>query len=394
MILWVGFGLSLLALLIVSRRDLALSMGIAALVLGGFSLPPGAFLSVLGRTISDPTVLLLAFIVGVIPLIGGVMELSGEMDRLVANLKIGLRPFLAFAPALLGLLPMPGGALLSAPVLERRAPHSPPALKAAANVWFRHILLLVYPLGPSLIASARIAHFDVYSVIPYLMIPFGVSLLLGYFFILRGVDPEPPLSSRFSPAGFFLPFLIIVIAPLLDIILKGSVRLPYPEIGTAVGVTVSLILAMSIGRLRPKRLGGVFIKMRPLKYALIILAMFAFLNVFKVSGVPERIGALNLPPLVLTVLIGPLLGLITGRIQAPISIIVPIFVTAYGAISAPAFALTYFAVFLGYILTPVHPCISVSLEYFDVSLWALFRRMAAPAILGLAAAVVAALFLL
>jgi len=127
---------------------------------------------------------------------------------------------------------------------------------------------------------------------------------------------------------------------------------------------------------------------------LIILAMFVFLNVFKVSGVPERIGALNLPPLVLTVLIGPLLGLITGRIQAPISIIVPIFVTAYGAISAPAFALTYFAVFLGYILTPVHPCISVSLEYFDVSLWALFRRMAVPAILGLAAAVVAALFLL
>jgi len=394
MIVWAGFALSLVALLVVSRRDLALAMAIAAVVLGGFTLSPTAFLGVLKETISDPSVLLLSFIVGVIPLIGGVMELSGEMDRLVANLKIGLRPFLALSPALLGMLPMPGGALLSAPVLERRAPHAPPELKAAANVWFRHVLLLVYPLGPSLIASAKIAHFDVYTVIPYMMIPFGLSLLLGYFFILRRVEPELTLPSRFSLGGFFFPLLIIVIAPILDIVLKRSIDLPYPEIGTAAGVTASLILAVVIGRFDPKRLGSVFGKMRPLKYALIIVTMFAFLNVFRVSGVPELIGAISFPPLVLSVLIGALLGLITGRIQAPISIIVPIFITAYGAMSAPAFAVTYFSVFIGYILTPVHPCVSVSLEYFDISLWALFRRMAVPALLGLAASAVVGLFVL
>jgi len=365
MIVWAGFALSLVTLLLVSRRDLALAMAIAAVILGASTLTGGGFLRVLWETISDPSVLLLSFIVGVIPLIGGVMELSGEMDRLVANLKIGLRPFLALAPALLGMLPMPGGALLSSPVVERRAPHAPPELKAAANVWFRHVLLLVYPLGPSLIASAKIAHFDVYTVIPYMMIPFGLSLLLGYFFILRRVEPEPAIPSRFSFVGLFSPLLIIIIAPVLDIILKRSVRLPYSEIGTAVGVTASLVLAIAIGRFHPKRIGSVFVKMRPLKYALIIVAMFAFLNVFEVSGVPERIGAISFPPLVLTVLIGSLLGLITGRIQAPISI-----------------------------MTPVHPCVSVSLEYFDVSLWALFRRMAVPALLGLAASAIVGLFVL
>jgi len=116
---------------------------------------------------------------------------------------------------------------------------------------------------------------------------------------------------------------------------------------------------------------------------LIILAMFAFLNVFTTSGVPERIGAMSLPPIVLCIVIGALLGLITGRIQAPMSIIVPIYVTTYGAMSAPAFAATYFAIFLGYILTPIHPCISVSLEYFQTSLAAFIRRLAIPTAIAL-----------
>jgi len=57
--------------------------------------------------------------VAIIPLIGGGLEESGRMAELVSNLRIGRRAFLASSPALLGMLPMPGGALLSAPLVER-----------------------------------------------------------------------------------------------------------------------------------------------------------------------------------------------------------------------------------------------------------------------------------
>jgi len=50
--------------------------------------------------------------------------------------------------------------------------------------------------------------------------------------------------------------------------------------------------------------------------------------------------------------------------------------------SAPVFAVTYFAVFLGYILTPIHPCISVSVEYFRTSMGPFLRRMIVPATIG------------
>lgn len=378
MMLWIGFSLAILLLLVFSRRDLALGMGMATLALALFTHSLGTFGQALWQTISDPSVLLLTLVVGMIPLIGGVMEASGEMDRLVANLRIGIRPFLALGPGLLGMLPMPGGALLSAPLVEQGAGHAPADVKAAANVWFRHVLLLIYPLGPDLIASAKIADLEVYSVIPYLIPSFALSLILGYVFLLRRVSGKLKQPGAFSWVGLFIPLCIILVAPVLDLVLKRAAPLPYTEIGTVVGVSASLFMGIVIGKIRLPQLGRIVRRAKPAKYMLIILAMFAFLNVFTSSGVPEQIGAMSLPPVVLCVVIGALLGVVTGRIQAPMSIIVPIYVTTYGAISAAGFAATYFAIVLGYILTPTHPCISVSLEYFQTSLGAYVRRMAIP----------------
>ncbi len=391
--LWIGFALSIVLLLFVSRRNLALGMAIAAAVLAAFTLTPASFGEALWQTISDPSVLLLALIVGLIPLIGGAMETSGEMGRLVSNLRIGVRPFLALAPALLGMLPMPGGALLSAPLIERGAGHTAPDVKAAANVWFRHALLLVYPLGPALIASAKIAGLDVYAVIPYLVPAFLLTLITGYVFLLRRASGRLSQSGAFSVVGLVVPLAIILAAPLLDLLLKGTIDLPVAEIGTSVGVFVSLVAAMAVGRLRFRQFGAIFRRMTPWKYALIVLAMFTFLNVFTASGVPERIAAMTLPPVVLCVVIGAVLGLITGRIQAPMSIVLPIYFSTYGAMPAPVFALTYFAVFLGYILTPIHPCISVSVEYFETSMVPFLKRMIVPAAIGLVASLVVGLLL-
>jgi len=368
-------------------------MAVSAAVLAAFTLSPAAFGDALWRTISDPSVLLLALIVGVIPLIGGAMEISGEMERLVSNLRIGVRPFLAFAPALLGMLPMPGGALLSAPLIERGAGHTASDVKAAANVWFRHALLLIYPLGPALIASAKIADLDVYAAIPYLIPAFLVTIGTGYVFLLRRAGGRLSQRGAFSWAGLLVPLGIILAAPILDLVLKGTIALPVAEIGTSVGVTVSLVAAMAIGRLKLRQLGTIARRMTPWKYSLIVLAMFAFLNVFTSSGVPERISAMTLPPVVLCVVIGAILGAITGRIQAPMSVVVPIYVSTYGAMSAPLFALTYFAVFLGYVLTPIHPCVSVSVEYFKTSMGPFLRRLAEPAAIGLIASLAVGLFL-
>lgn len=394
MTVWIGVSLSLAALVYISRYSLPVGMGVSALILGVFTLSPAGIGTALLRTFGDPSVLLLAFVVGVIPMIGGVLEESGGIDQLVGNLRIGVRPFLALSPALLGMLPMPGGALLSAPLLERGAPKVSPDVKAAANVWFRHAFLLAYPLGSSLIASAKIAGLGLYTAILYLLPAFFLVIGLGYLFLLRKAHGKASYNERFSGGDLAVPLLIILAAPLIDLVLKKTLPLPYPEIGTAVGVTVSLGLGVGFARSRLKDLASIYRRMRPHYYAGIIFSMFFFLRVFQASGAPAVIAGLSLPPVVLCVAIGFLLGLITGRIQAPISVVVPIYLTTHAAVSGPAFGVTYFAIYLGYLITPIHPCVSVSLAYFKTSMLEFLRRMAVPVAIALLADLVVAWFVL
>ena len=369
-------------------------MTTAAVVLGLFTLSTSQMLTVLTRTFADPSVLLIAFVVGIIPLIGGALEESGEMDRLVANMRMRKRPFFAVAPALLGMLPMPGGALLSAPLIQRGGEGITADVKAAGNVWFRHAFLLVYPLGSSLIASAKIASVGLYQAILFLFPAFLLTVVIGYFILLGHVEGTMNYEGRFSLPGLVVPLGIIISAPVIDIVMKSTLPLSHPEIGTAVGVSASLLLAIVVGHIGGRKLLVIGKKMRPWKYALIILAMFLFLNVFTLSGSPQTLASLGLSPVLLCIVIGFVLGMITGRIQTPIAIVVPIFITAHGAMSLPAFAVTYFSIYLGYVISPVHPCVSVSIEYFSIPMSAFLRRMALPVTIAFAVDLVVALFIL
>ncbi|MEN6369381.1 MAG: DUF401 family protein [Thermotogota bacterium] len=384
MFLWIGFAAAVVLLVLLSRRSLALGLAAAALVLGAMTLSPAEIGAALWKTVSDPSVLLLALVVLLLPVLGGAMGVSGQMARLVDNLHVGVRPFLALAPGLLGMLPMPGGALLSAPLVERGAGHVAADVKAAANVWFRHVLLIVYPLGSALIASAKIAGLDVYATIPHLAPAFALSLLLGGVFLLRKAPrkSEVPAAAAFSLRGLLVPLGILLAAPALDLVLASAFRLPIREVGTAAGVLLSLALSAAVGRIGPKKLLRVAVRARPWTYAAIVLAMFAFLNVFASSGAPERLAGMSLSPLALCVGVAFALGLVTGRIEAPLAVILPIYASAYGPMTLPGFAVAYYAAFLGYVITPVHPCVSVSVAYFKTSIAALVRRLAPPVLVG------------
>lgn len=396
MITWIALIISLILLLVIAQRNLALGMFIAAIFLGLMTLSWDGFFSEVIDTFSDPSILSLAGLVAIIAMVGGILEESGQMKRLVENMRVGKRPFLGASPALLGMLPMPGGALLSAPMVESSGEELDGDTKAVINVWFRHVLYLIYPLGPALIASAKIANLDVYRTIPYLAPFFLFSVLIGYFFLLRETETEMRYTDVFSPRGLLLPLSIILLAPVVDIILKTFFNFPVSEYTTLIGVSLSFIGALAVSRYGSSDLYDVMWKMRPWKFALIVLGMFTFLNVFKASGAPGIIGDLAFPLPVLMVVIAFLLGLATGRIQAPASIVFPIFLARQGGEVVPlfAFAIAYFSIFIGYVISPIHPCISVSIEYFNTSVGPYVRKIALPALISIVAVGVLSVFLL
>jgi len=333
-------------------------------------------------------VLLLAVAMGMIALIGGSLEYSGLIEDLVSNLRLRRKNFLAFSPALFGMLPMPGGALLSAPLVERGGGNVPAHQKAALNVWFRHVLVLIYPLG-TLLVTAKIAGVNLYTAIVYLFPALLFIIALGYIFILKGVEGRNTYTSEFSARKLSIPLIIVLSAPILDIVLVAVFKLMH-ELLLVVAVSVSLALSFYFGHLSLKDVKPLSLKMKPWNFGLIIIAMFVFLNVFRSSGVPAFIAGLSLSRAVLIVGVGALLGFATGRVQVPFSILAPIYFSKYGveAMMPSIFALTYLSIFMGYVISPVHPCVLVSLEYFKTDLKSFFKILALPTAAVLLAAFV------
>lgn len=352
-----------------------------ALVLGFFTLPPGRVARALAGTLAAPGVWLLALAVSLIPLIGAALERTGRMQALVENLPVSRRTFFGLVPALFGLLPMPGGALLSAPFLERVGGPDP-ELRAAINVWFRHTLLLVYPISSSLIAAAKLAGLDVWQVIPYQVPGSALAMAVGYSVLLRRVPKEDRFQRNPSVKKALVTLGVILMAPVVDYVFKHLLPLPFPELATVMGVGASLILA---ARGMPGAAWAEAVRRgRPWRFGLIVLGMFAYLGVFRASGVSELIAGLRLPPQALTVAAGFALGFLTGRIQAPISILIPVYLAKFGTLTPWAFALSYFAVYLGYLISPVHPCLVVSVEYAGATLGKTVRELLPPTVAALA----------
>ena len=397
---WLGLFICIGVLLLVSRKSLPLAFALSAVTLGIFTLSPIGIWMGIWNTVTDPSILLLALAMGIIPMIGGVMEESGQMDRLVNNLRIGKRAFLVLSPALVGMLPVPGGALLSAPLVERVGEGVEGKAKAALNVWFRHIPFLLYPLGPALIVSAKIAGLGVYRVIPYLFPSFLVTLAIGWFFFLRGVEGKITYRGQFSIRNLLLPLGIILLAPLLDFLLQRTASV-HKSFGpgvegwtTVIAVSCSLVLALLLSDLSWNDIRGISKSMAPWNFSLMIIGMFIFFNIFKASGIPELMASLAFSEPVLC-LVSFFLGAATGRIQLPTSVVIPTYLSMVGGnpMNPVVFAFIFFSTLLGYFMSPVHPCVSVSVEYFGVRIGDYLKAMALPTFIALALTLVFTLIL-
>ncbi len=379
-IIWTGFILSILAILVISRWHLGASLLTAALVLALFTMGPGEFSSLGAETFTNPGIVMMAMAVAMIPMIGGYMETSGQMDSMVSNLRVNRRGFLGTVPALLGMLPMPGGALLSAPLVKKGGEGVSPESLVALNVWFRHALYLVYPISTALIVSSYLAGLDVYEVIPTLAPFFLITLGLGYWFFLREANGKITGKGKFSWKGLMIPLMTLLAAPIIDFLILKGLEPEIRETALILAVMVSFILAAYFARTNIRKSWKIAKKMKPWNFGSIIFGMFLFLAIFQNSGVPKLIGDLGLSSLALCVGVGFFLGLVTGRIQVPASIIIPIYLGSAGVLAMDPwhFAITYMSIFVGYVISPVHPCISVSLEYFGVDVKSFLRKMAIP----------------
>ncbi len=341
-------------------------------------------IAVFGIVFLDPSIILLAIAVTLIPILGAIMEESKMMLELIEKLNISKKFALMLSPALFGLLPVAGGALMSAPIVDQIDPELNVNKKVAINIWFRHVFILIYPLASTIIVSSVLTQIPLYTIVLVMLAPFSLMVLLGYIFLIKSI-PKTEKTNHRDLKRAFRNFIPIIIAPIIDILGRNIWPNVYSEIFLVIGLCFSLIIGLKFADYGLKSLFRFAKKMKVWRFPLLIIAMFLFLEIFIESGVPDQIATLNLP-LILFLILSFILGFSTGRAQLPLTILIPIYLTQYGLAVFPLieFALIYSATFLGYIITPLHPCVSYTYQYFKTGYKNTFKHLALPTFISFA----------
>ncbi|MEW5814589.1 MAG: DUF401 family protein, partial [Spirochaetota bacterium] len=121
------------------------------------------------------------------------MSETGTMKALVKyfRARFSKRASMAILPAVIGLLPMPGGALFSAPLVADCDTENGVSsnLKTRINYWFRHIWEYWWPLYPGVLLAVDISGLPIWQFMVILFPMTLFSVLGGYLFIIRKIHP-------------------------------------------------------------------------------------------------------------------------------------------------------------------------------------------------------------
>ncbi len=336
-----------------------------------------------------------------------ILSQSGRMKKTVDALKEWLsneKMLLGGLPALIGLLPMPGGALFSAPLVksvDSGNKLAPPHI-VAINYWFRHIWEYWWPLYPGVILAIALSGLQ--PGIYYLtMLPFTIAAIAtGYFFLLRKVNRNKHASHNSSFHLGDISKTLWPIGLLVIISICGSAILPkfnIPEsITNLVAMLIGLFLAITIiisgnPRVLISSLGMITSK-KNFSILLIVIGVQLFYTSLKlpigddavtlVSSMRDEFNNMGIPILLVMIILPFISGLITGIAFAYVGASFPLVIELLGAnpsnnVLIATVVFSYGIGFVGMILSPVHICFVVTNEYFNSRMLNAYKYLIGPA---------------
>ena len=399
-----AFGLILVLTRLKCPLSIAILAGAVALdVL--FGRGPVEILTLSAAGAVQPRTIGLVLVVVLMLVLSETMRRAGQLDEIVVLAKSFLRrPAVTMAalPALIGLMPMPGGAQLSAPMVESAAGGARvrPDRLSAINYWFRHIWEYWWPLYPGVMVATSLTRSDPAQFAMY-QLPLGVCMAASGLLLFRGSHPDLHRSAPRAAAGHVGRLLRATSTIWVILLVWGAVRavlalaLAPPAEGSplaaagrygplAVGLAVSLAWTMRMNRLGAGELLAVLKRTIIYKLAAIVVSVMIFWYAVREAGVAARIAGelarLRVPPEVVVAVLPLIAGLVTGLAVGFVGTSFPIVLAVVAEMPhsgsiRPYVALAYAFGHLGQMLSPLHICQVLSNEYFQAGSRAVYRRI-------------------
>ncbi|HON78439.1 MAG TPA: DUF401 family protein [Spirochaetota bacterium] len=390
-----SLGIILVLNRVTGRLYLAVAGGTVILALISGHGPASMGHIVFGKGLS-PNTLFLMFIIFQVIWLSRQMSDTGVMKDLVdsVNRAVSRRTSMAVLPAVIGLLPMPGGALFSAPLIDACDTENniDPLTKTEINYWFRHIWEYWWPLYPGVLLAVDLTGLP---MLEFIAIQFPLTILsvgAGAFFILRKVEHVRNHGSGKSDA---LRDTLRHIAPIIIIIASYGLIRAFIPAAAALNKYLPMIAGIALAQVylqirRP--LPGAVWKNVLLSGKTLQLAVLVFLiliyGAFISAPLPDgslimdhmrgELSSWGIPVIFVIMLIPFISGITTGIAVGFVGASFPIVVSLSGG-DISQLVLAYGCGYMGMILSPVHVCLVVTAEHFGTDVGTTLRKILYPA---------------
>jgi uncharacterized protein len=362
-----------------------------------------------------PKTLSLAIITALLLWLSGLMRASGQFEEIVSLARALLRrPGLTMAalPALVGLLPMPGGALFSAPMVQSAAGEHrvPGSALSAINYWYRHIWEHWWPLYPGVVLALTLTE-DEYLHFAMYQIPLGLIMATTGLLLFRGLHgdlhhkaaPPPPGTKRkllWATSPVWVIVLVWIAARLLlEHGVKPLLSEPAREhlehyakyLPLIVGLVASVAWTTRTRGLSARTVASTLCEWSVGRLVLMVVAVMIFQHVLGRAKAAEEIAAelqdYHVPIVIVVVALPYVAGLVTGLAIGFVGTSFPIVLALASASGDPGMVrvcivLAYAFGHLGQMTSPLHLCQIVSNDFFSTSFGPVYRRFLPSALLN------------
>ncbi len=322
-------------------------------------------------------------------------RVSGAIKDLGRELMLVIgRPRLVsvLVPAILGLLPVPGGALMSAPIVDEVGEYLgiDRVKKLFVNVWFRHVIFVVYPLSSVLVLTSILTGTSVWSLIEMQLPVMLIMIIVGYVIGLTRLQRQP-ISWKTLRGGnrvvllkLFSPIIAsITIALILSPFIDYRYNLPLNRlsmiIGIATGITILYIQTSST----PKTLLRIISSRETIELAMIGFSAMLLRKTLMGLDLGCFVSiSQHTNPLILVVLVPAIFSFVTGVNTTSIALSVPIIARIID-LTPPIASLLFVSAYISYIASPLHLCLIYSAKYYGVNITKSYKYLAPATITSL-----------
>jgi integral membrane protein (TIGR00529 family) len=320
--------------------------------------------------------------------IGAALEEIGLTKRLVPAIQ-GLfksrRFALALIPLIMGMLPTPGGIMLSAPMVREAGDKIgvERSRLAAINYLFRHQWEPVWPLFPAVPLIQGMLGISAFKLFSYHIALSAAGIIAGIITLLFfGIPPKQ--SDHKHTERHIGHHLLNFLHAFWPIAFTAGLYIAF-NLPPAIGLFLAIIGLLTAHKVPFKRWSHIFkAALEPDMVLLIFGALLFKINLEAadaIGSVVQFLTSIHVPSFLLLFILPMLVGFSTGVTMPTVAITYPFligFINSGGEVKMGLEVLAFSGLIVGISLTPIHLCLALSASYFETSLAKIILKMLPP----------------